>query len=77
MLIVWTMIGQDDRYTEHLDERSKHTRPNIVDVHSIGTMENDVNGSEKRVDYSFKTFDASGRQVNILGILELSGRNLS
>ena len=76
MLIVWTMIGQDDRYTEHLDNRSKHTRPNIVDVHSIGTMENDVDYSKKSMDYGLQALDACGRQVDILGVLELACRDL-
>ena len=58
VFIVRTVVGQHHRKAHQPQQRGKHTRADIVDVHHIRAVEQDVQHTQQGVPHGLKALDA-------------------
>ena len=68
MLIVGAVVSQHHGQAHEANERRKHARPDVVDVHHVGAMAEDVPDTQQGVPHGLKALDAGRGQVNILNV---------
>jgi len=68
------VVGQYHGQAHEANERGEHAGPDIVDVHHVGAVKQDMKYSQQRVPHGFKTLDAGRGQVNVFDIGKGLGR---